>query len=284
MNMITTAQQSKARTFLSLHDGSRLLVLPNIWNPIGARLLAAKGYPAIATASAAVSASLGYADGEKIKLETLLAILIRITKSVDLPVTADIESGYADSIEALKETIRRTIDAGVVGINLEDGLVEGGPLRAVDEQCGRITAVRETAAQMGLHLVINARVDSFLSGNFKSQEERIEDAIVRANRYKDAGADCIYPIGPGDRQTITVLRKNITSPLNVLASSAAISLTELQELGINRVSFGPFIFRACLGKMSHIFDELKGFGSYDCFTKEAISRTEVAAFLIHDKE
>ncbi len=105
-----------------MHTNGRLLILPNIWDPIGARILAAKGYPAIATASAADSASLGYEDGEKIKLSTLIYIISRIAHSVDTPVTADIETGYAQTISQLEETKQQVTESGVVGINIEDSL------------------------------------------------------------------------------------------------------------------------------------------------------------------
>ena len=242
------SQKKKAQAFLSMHTNDKLLVLPNIWNPIGARILAAKDFPAVATASEAVSASLGYEDGERIKRSTLMDIITRIARSVDIPVTADIENGFGESISKLQETILQVIDSGVVGINIEDSIEQGGALRPIDEQCERIATAREVSGQQGLHLVINARVDSFLSGFFQEKEEKIEDAVVRAKAYSETGADCIYPIGPGDLETVRILRSRIASPINILATPAAEPLTVLEEIGINRVSFGPFIFRSCLKK------------------------------------
>jgi 2-methylisocitrate lyase-like PEP mutase family enzyme len=277
-------QEQKAQIFKSLHSGGELLILPNIWNPIGARILEAKGFPAAATASAAISASLGYEDGEKIKRSTLLDIITRIAKSVEIPVTADIESGYADSITELKETILQVIESGVVGINIEDSFKEEGVLRPIDEQCERIAAVRDISDQEGIHLFINARVDTFLSGTIQVSKERIEECIIRANAYAKAGADCIYPIGPGDNETLKTLRSRITLPLNILATPKAEPLKVLQEIGINRVSFGPFIFRSCLKKFTDIVDGLFNLGSYECFSKDMFSRDETNRFLIHGKE
>ncbi len=278
------SQEKKARTLLSLHSDSELLVLPNVWNPVGARILEAKGFPAVATASAAVSASLGYQDGEKIKRSTLIDVITRIAKSVDIPVTADIESGFGDSISMLKETIVQVIDSGVVGINIEDSLEEGSVLRPLDEQCERIAVVREVSNRQGPHLVINARVDCFLSDIFPTQEERIEEAVVRAKAYAEAGADCIYPMGPGDKETLMALRNRITSPINILASSDAESLTMLKEIGINRVSFGPFIFRSCLKKFVDIANELRLLGNYECFSKDMMTSAETNEFLSHESE
>lgn len=278
------SQKKKAQAFLSMHTNDKLLVLPNIWNPIGARILAAKDFPAVATASEAVSASLGYEDGERIKRSTLMDIITRIARSVDIPVTVDIEKGFGESISKLQETILKVIDSGVVGINIEDSIGQGVALRPIDEQCERIAAVREVSGQQGLHLVINARVDSFLSGFFQEKEEKIEDAVVRAKAYSEAGADCIYPIGPGDLETVRILRNRIASPINILATPAAEPLAVLEEIGINRVSFGPFIFRSCLKKFVDIVDRLHSLGNYDCFSNEMMSGPETNAFLDHNFE
>jgi 2-methylisocitrate lyase-like PEP mutase family enzyme len=282
--MITSEQKAKAQTFLSLHTNGELLILPNIWNPIGARVLEYQGYPAVATASAAVAESLGYEDGENIKLETMLEILFRISRSVNVPVTADIEAGYADTIEALKENSLRVMETGVVGVNLEDSIIETGPLRSETEQCERIAAVREVASRHDLHLVINARADSFLSDSFNSWEERIEAAIRRAKSYVEAGADCIYPIGPGDPETLSQLRKRISAPINIFASPKAISLKDLHQLDINRVSFGPQVFRTCLSKFVGITAELKNLGTYECFAENSLTGKDVSKFLVSGQE
>ena len=136
----------------------------------------------------------------------------------------------------------------------------------------------------GVHIVINARADSFLSSSFSSLQEKIEDAILRARADVEAGADCIYPIGPGDDETLSLLRERITAPLNVLASPKASGLADLHRLGINRVSFGPYIFRSCLSKFVGIAEELKGFGKYECFAKNSLLGADVSKFLISGKE
>lgn len=217
-------QQKKAEEFLALHKKGKLLVLPNIWDPIGARILEAKGFPAAATASAAISSSLGYRDSEKIKLSTHLDIIERIVKSVDIPVTADIESGYASDIKNLRDSINKVIDTGVAGINIEDSVDKEGSLRNIDEQCERISTVREVAEERGRHLVINARIDCFLSGNEKPLTEVIAQVIKRAGEYLNAGGDIVYPIGVLDLEIITTLRKEISAPINILGSHRTIPL------------------------------------------------------------
>ena len=277
-------QQKKAEDFLALHKQDKLLILPNIWNPIGARILEAKGFPAAATASAAISSNLGFMDGEKIKLSTHLDIIERIVNSVDIPVTADIESGYAYDIKNLRDSINRVIDTGVAGINIEDSMEEEGLLRNIEEQCERISTVRKVSEERELHLVINARIDCFLSGNEKPITEVIAQVIKRADEYLLAGADLVYPIGVLDLETITTLRKEIRSPINILCSHRTIPLKTMQEIGINRVTFGPFLFRSALKKFVNIVEDLGDLGSYESFSDDTYSYADALQFLREDNE
>lgn len=278
------SQFAKAQQLLSLHNNGKLLILPNVWNPIGARMLEAKGFPAVATASAAIAESLGYSDGEQIKLDTMLEMVARIVRSVNVPVTADLEAGYSDTIEGLQENIGRLLDTGAAGINFEDSFDHGSRLRSIPKQVERIKAIRQVAERRGVHLVINARTDSFFADGFSSDEERLEDAITRVNAYYKAGADCVYPIGRGDKETLAVLRKRVNAPINVLATAKTASLKELQELGINRVSFGPYIFRSLLAKMSAMQDEIKDMCGYDIVMNGIWSGGDVKKYLVEGKE
>jgi 2-methylisocitrate lyase-like PEP mutase family enzyme len=277
-------QQKKAEDFLSLHKQEKLLVLPNIWNPIGARILETKGFLAAATASAAISSSLGYMDGEKIKLSSHLDIIKRIVKSVDIPITADIESGYASDIKSLRDSINKVIDTGVAGINIEDSMDEESLLRNIEEQCERISTVRKVSEDRGLHLVINARIDCFLSGNEKPVTEVITQVIKRANEFINAGADLVYPIGVLDLETITILRKEISAPINILGSHRTIPLKTMREIGINRVTFGPFLFRSALKKFVNIVEELGDLGSYESFSDDTYFYADALPFLREEKE
>jgi len=282
--MVTDLQKKKALNFLSQHKNDKILLLPNIWDPIGARILEAKGFPSVATASAAISASLGYKDGEKIKFSTHLEVIKRISASVGIPVTADIEAGYASDLSELKENINLLIKTGAVGINLEDSVGKEGTLRNIDEQADRILTVRETAESRGIHLVINARTDCFLGKQEKSIKELIDEAIKRANEYIKAGADCFYPVGVLDLETVKTLRKGIKSPINILGSAKSVPLKTLHEIGINRVSFGPFIFRSMLKKFSDIVDEIAALGSYDSFRENTFTFDDVQKFLKQENE
>jgi len=277
------SQAEKAQTLLSLHSSGEMLILPNIWNPIGARILEKEGYPAVATASAALSASLGYADGERIERSTLIHFIGRIARSVDVPVTADIETGYGQSISELSETIFQVTDSGVVGINLEDSAGEGHALRPIDQQCDRIAAARNVAQKRQLHLVINARVDSFLAPTSQDKSRAIDDAATRAKAYVEAGADCIYPIGPGDEPTVRMLRERIEEKINILASPAAAPLQTLRAIGVNRVSFGPFVFRSCLKQLLGIVQGVRNRDEVR-WLSEAMTAAQTRPYLREEQE
>ena len=195
------AQKRKAQTLLSLHRRGDTLVLLNVWDPIGARILEKKGYRAVATASNALSAALGYQDGEKIQRSTAIDLIARIARSVAIPVTAVVEMGYGKSLTELEETVEQVIESEAVGLNLEDSLKTGEGtriLRALEEQCQRIAKVRQVAERKGVPLVINARVDAYFC--LATKEDATEEAVARAKSYSKAGADCIYPLDPETRR------------------------------------------------------------------------------------
>ena len=277
------AQKRKAEALLSLHRRGDTLVLLNVWDPIGARILEKKGYPAIATASAALSASLGYQDGEKIRRSTAIDLIARVARSVAIPVTADIEMGYGKSLAELEETVEKVIGSEAVGLNLEDSLKTKGrrTLRALEEQCQRIAKVRQVAEGKGVPLVINARVDAYFC--LSTKEDATEEAVARAKSYSEAGADCIYPIGPGDEATTRILRGRIKAPINILASPSAAPLSVLRELGVNRVSFGPFVFRSVLRKFVEIAEAVMANADYSIFG-EVMTDAQVGEFLRTEPE
>ena len=277
------AQKRKAEALLSLHRRGDTMVLLNVWDPIGARILEKKGYPAVATASAALSASLGYQDGEKLQRATVIGLITRVARSVAIPVTADIEMGYGKSLAELEETVEQVIESEAVGLNLEDSLKTRGArtLRGLEEQCQRIAKVRQVADRKGVPLVINARVDAYFCLSIK--EDATEEAVARAKSYSEAGADCIYPIGPGDEATIRILRGRIKAPINILASPSAVPLSVLHELGVNRVSFGPFVFRSVLRKFVEIAEAVMANADYSIFG-EVMTDAQVGEFLRTEPE
>ena len=263
------AQQiNKAEQFLALHHDPELLVLPNIWDPIGARLLQGQGYPAVATASAAV-----------ITLAAMIEAVRRVADSVDVPVTADMEGGYAEQPKDVAENIRQVLQAGAVGINFEDSRIGGDSLHDIDFQGDRIRAIRSMANQEGVPLVINARVDTHIREDDLSDEDRLAETITRAKTYLEAGADCIYPIVVHALEILTTIHDAIQAPINVLALPNVPSMRELEAAGIARLSLGPFLFKAALTTMQNVAKELLAYSPYDVFSEGAMSSDEVHQYL-----
>jgi len=188
--MRQTSQREQAETFRRLHREGGILVLPNAWDVITARVIESAGFAAIATSSAGVAWALGYADGERISRGEMLAVVRRIASTVRVPVTADMEAGYGMTPEAAAETARGVIAAGAVGLNLEDGTNDGRLVDVALHQ-DRIRAMRETGAAAGVPLIINARTDAFEVKEW-SPSDRLTAAVRRANAYRAAGADCLF--------------------------------------------------------------------------------------------
>jgi 2-methylisocitrate lyase-like PEP mutase family enzyme len=269
----------KAERLRTLHRGERILVLPNIWDPGGARMMEHLGYPAVATASAAVAYSLGYDDRQQITLDAMLDVVGRVARAVDVPVTADMEWGYAEEPGEVAANMRRVLRAGAVGINLEDSIREGEVLFPLEFQCARIRAVREMARQEGVPLFINARTDVFWPRVPGTDAEKFDEAVRRARAYREAGGDAFYPILLGDLATIRRLQEAIEMPLNILAPTAGAGLRELEDAGVARVSLGPALIWASLTTMRNIAVGLQNYGSFDPFTKDMIAPDEILAYL-----
>ena len=272
-------QVQKAERLRALHHGDKILVLPNIWDPGGARMMEWLGYPAVATASASVAYALGYDDCQQITLDAMVDVVSRVASAVSVPVTADLEWGYAEQPDEVAENMRRVLRAGAVGINLEDSIREGETLFPAEFQCERIRAVREMARQEGVPLVINARTDVFWPRVPGTPDEKLAEAIRRARLYLEAGGDSFYPILLGDLETLTTIYGAIQAPINVLAPTSAASLRELEAAGIARVSLGPSLMWASLTVMKKVAQELQEYGSFDLFTRDMISTEEIKAFV-----
>lgn len=253
----------KAEALLALHHAKKMLILPNVTMPLGAQILESRGFGAVATPSAGIAEQLGVKDGENVPFDVLLFILKQIVDATDLPVTADVERGYADNLRDLADNIKALLNIGIVGINIEDSLDAG--LRGVDEQVERITTVRSVCDELGIHMVINARVDVFTACADLPESEKIDIAVERAAAYKAAGADVIYPIGARQAATISRLVEGIELPINIIALPNALPLQQLEDLGVARVSLGPFLFRAMAGTMIDIIDEMRDYGDYSVF-------------------
>lgn len=256
-------QVDMAQAFRKLHDRAAILLLPNAWDAGSARLFARRGFAAIATTSAGMAWSLGYADGEHAPLVEVLAAIARIARVIELPLTADIETGYGESPQAVAATVQATIAAGAVGINLEDGRPGHGPLRPIAEAAARIRAARAAADATGVPIVINARVDNWLQRAAAQPAERLADAVQRARAYLAAGADCIFPIGLADRATLAALVQALDAPVNAIAGAGAPDLAELARIGVARVSTASRFATLALGAVDRAAAALRESGRFD---------------------
>lgn len=255
-------QVDLAHGFRRMHDRRKVLLLPNCWDAGSARLFVQRGFTSIATTSAGMAWSLGYADGEHAPLAEVLAAIARITRVVAVPVTVDIETGYGDVPAEVANTVRSVIAAGAVGINIEDGMPGHGPLRDAADASARVRAARSAADASGVPIVINARVDHWMQGNAADPAARLADAIDRAKAYLAAGADCIYPIGLGDPTTLAALVRAVDAPINVAAGPSMPDLQQLESIGVARVSTATRLATVAFGAVDRAVAEMRASGGF----------------------
>ena len=254
----------------ALHQGPDVLVLPNAWDCASARIFEEAGFSAIATTSAGVAFAQGYPDGQRIPGREMLEVVRRISACVQIPVTADLESGY----ENAAETAERLIASGAVGLNLED--LENGSeknLVEIETQVRKIAEVRRVGVQRGVPVVINARTDVYL-GQIGDLATRFERACERLQAYINAGADCVFIPGIDDENLIRRFAEALRFPINILAGAATPPVARLKELGIRRVSVGSGIARAAMGRTRHAAQELRSTGKFEGMLEGAIPYAE----------
>ena len=261
--MYRNEQAVKAELFRAMHGGPRLLLLPNAWDAVSARVVADAGFTAIATTSGGVAWAVGYADGEAAPWPEIVAATARIARAVNVPVTADIESGYGDTPEAVARSIAEIIDAGAVGVNLEDGLRSGPvPIRSIEDAAARIRAAREAAATAGVPIVINARTDLYIK-NIGDERSRFDEAVTRARAYLAAGADCFYPISLRDTETIGRLCVAVQAPVNINVRAGHPGIAELEALGVRRASTATALPLMAMGLLRQSLEQLRATRRFD---------------------
>lgn len=271
--MDTASLIKKAETLQALIDAPETLVLPNVWDVASARIVAAAGYPVIATSSAGIAWCLGYPDGEIISRDDMLFMVRRIAASVDLPVTADMEAGYGEAPEAVAETVTATLEAGAVGANIEDSAAQakGHPLLDFELSVDRIRAAKSAADAAGVPFVINARTDGFFAG---LTEDAFSETVKRATAYLDAGAGCVFVPFVRDGDMIARLVKAIDGPVNILAGAPSPPLPKMQEMGVARVSVGGLFSLMTYTHVRNACRELTGTGTYG-WAKDVILHPEM---------
>ncbi len=260
--MSTDNLKSKALAFRAMHRGPRILVLPNAWDVASARIFEEAGFGAIATTSAGVAFTLGYPDGEKISRVEMLARVARIAKAVKVPVTADVEGGYGNRPEDAALTTQEVVEAGAVGMNLEDSTGDSAhPLVELSLQVEKIHAVREAALKTGVLVVLNARTDVYLL-EVGPSEKRYDETVQRLLAFRDAGADCVFVPGLRDMEIMGRLVRDVKCPVNILGGPGSPTVPELEKVGVARVSVGSSPMRATLGLVARMAQELKNSGTY----------------------
>jgi 2-methylisocitrate lyase-like PEP mutase family enzyme len=259
-----TTINEKAQLFHGLHRNGDPVILANAWDVASALVVEHAGAAAVATTSAGVAWSLGVPDGDRLSRDRALALVARVAAALGVPVTADIENGFADKPEGVAETVRGVLEAGAVGINLEDAVYTeaGTQLRPATEQAERIAAARQASDATGVELFINARIDTYLRA-VGDPATRLDATLERAAAFVAAGACGIFVPGVTDPETISALVAGIEVPLNILTGPGAPAIPALAALGVARVSLGSSIAQAAYDLVDRAAREAFTAGTYE---------------------
>lgn len=244
------SQKDKAAAFGALHKKGNPVIIYNIWDAGTAKAVADAGARALGTGSWSVAAAQGYADGENLPMEALLATVKSITAAVDVPLSVDFEGGYAEEPTELARNVGKVIDAGAIGINFEDQVVGGSGVYAIEVQAERVRAIRAFADALDIPFFINARTDLFLQeGDRTKHAGLLDQAIERAKAYAGAGASGFFAPGLADEELIRTLCEASPVPVNIMMMPGVPEPRRLGELGVGRVSYGPGPYRAMMAKL-----------------------------------
>lgn len=274
-------QAARAEAFRDLHHG-KILVLPNAWDVPSARVFEDAGFPAVATSSAGVMVSVGYPDGEEIGVKEYASVVGRIARALSVPLSADVVGGFGSTPRAATYSVREVIAQGAIGINVEDFVHETKKLLPLESQLAKVASLQKLKRSMGVPFVINARTDALRFGR-GTEEDRMAEAIKRGRAYRDAGADCVYPMGLSDAQAISKYVAALDFPVNVMVRRGLPPVAELARLGVARVSFGPSASYAAMGLLKRASREVLEKGTYDALTEGAITFDDLNALAVPRK-
>jgi len=264
---MTHPNATAAGTFRRLHEKG-LLILPNAWDAGSARLVESLGAKAVATSSAAVAWAHGFADGNVLPVPILASAVAEIVRRVSVPVSVDVEGGYSEDPAGAAAAVAAVIDAGGVGINIEDGA--GSP----DLLCAKIEQVRAAASRLGAEIFVNARVDVYLKA-LVPPERRLEETVARAKRYREAGADGIFVPGVISAAAIHAIASAVELPLNVLARPDLPAGSELEALGVRRLSAGSWLASAAFGRIASLAADFLRTGASDPLAEGAMLYADI---------
>lgn len=263
MATINTAEQVRmAEEFRRLHTRRPVLLLPNAWDGMSARLFVAAGFAAVATTSGGVAWALGWPDGEVAPWPEVVAATARIVRAARVPVTADIEAGYGATPQEIAAHVGDIIATGAVGLNLEDGLHTPQRIRTTEDAAARIRAAREAARAAGVPIVINARTDLYYL-QLGDAASRFAETVARAKAYLAAGADCIYPFGVRDPETIAALAAAVPAPINVTGRAGMPDAAALEALGVSRITIAGAPTLVAMSAIRTLADELYATRRFD---------------------
>lgn len=261
--MDRSQQASMAKSFLARHRGPRILVLPNVWDALSARLFVEAGFDALATTSGGVAWALGYPDGEAAPWTEVVAATERIVRTAGVPVTADIEAGYGTTPAEVSAHVAEIIQTGIVGINLEDGL--HGPIRSIEDAIARLAAAREAAQKQGVPIVLNARCDVYHL-QLGEEKTRFAATVDRCKAYLATGADCVYPFGLRDPATIAQLVRAVAAPVNITGRPGMPDASALERLGVARVTIASAPTLVAMSAIQKLASEFRATGSFEILT------------------
>lgn len=243
-------QADKAKAFAALHQKGRPVLLYNIWDAGTAKAVAEGGAKALATGSWSVAAAQGYADGQKLPMDVLIATARSIAASTDLPLSVDFEGAYSEEPESAAANVAKVIEAGAIGINFEDQIVGGSGLHPAEKQAAKIKAIRAMADARGIPFFINARTDLFLAEGDQAKHAGLADeAIERGKAYAAAGASGFFVPGLADPALIEKICAVSPLPVNIMMRAGVPDPKTLASLGVGRISYGPGPYRAMMEKL-----------------------------------
>jgi 2-methylisocitrate lyase-like PEP mutase family enzyme len=281
---VLAATNAKSRTLRDLVRAPEILVMPGAYDVLSALLFEQMGFKAIQGTSGGIAAALGYPDGEVMSRELFLSTTAKFAAAVSVPLNADGERGYGDQNE-IQNTVRSLVAFGVAGMNLEDGAggKPGGArgLVPISDQLGKIAAVMETKRALGSEFFLNARVDSF---HVMPDEPKkaLDEAIRRGNAYAEAGGDCIFYLSLHSAEIIRTVAKEVQAPISILAGPQSPSVSELQDLGVARVSYGSAFLKAAIGATERLAREILEKGTVNAL-KEAMQTPEINVLVSRNK-